>query len=165
MGFQLGKNAKLYRQTTGTRASWGTQNSTTKLYEATSAPSNLDEVTNVRDLKFPLKKALADVSIRGSEFRLQAGTLKEVEVTFGMVYDSADADMVALMTAYLSGANIALAILDGDKTTVGTIGMWADFQVTSFEKTEDLEGAQMVDVTVIPGYSAVVPEMVKLTAA
>jgi len=151
MAFKLGFNAKLYRQTSGTRAAW----------PGTGAAPNLDEVPNVRDLKLSEDTAVADVSTRGGGgYTQEVAALKHVGATWQMVYDPSDADFTAIQTAYRTNAVIALAILDGTAATVGTQGMWFDAMITKFEMTQELTNAIVVDVEVVNAYSAVAPAWV-----
>lgn len=159
MSILLGKNAKLYRLTTGSRASWGSANS--EGFAEAAAPSNLSEVTNIRDLSMPWTKQLADVSTRGSGgWTQQVGTMKNGEVTFQMMYDRADTHFMAFWSAFMADTTVACAVLDGDKATAGVAGMWADFIVSQFGKTENLTEGQMVDVTLVPTPSTVAPQIV-----
>jgi hypothetical protein len=164
MSVLLGKNAKLYRLTTGSRASWGSTNS--EGFTSGAAPSNLSEVGNVRDLDMPMTKTLADITTRANNgWIAQVGTLKNGDVTFQMMYDSTDTHFVALWAAFINDSTVALAVLDGDKATTGTRGFWADFIVSTFGKTENLVEGQMVDVTLTPGPSSVAPQIVVVTGA
>lgn len=157
MGFALGLDAKIYRLTTGSRAAW----------PATEAPANLSEITNVRDVTVNMTKAEADATTRGSGgWKQTVATLKDASIEFEMVWDTADTHFTAIQESFTSqNSPIALAILDGVSTTADTQGLWADFMVTGFEKTEPLEGVQMVKVTVKPTYSAVAPEWVTVVDA
>lgn len=155
MGTLLGLDAKLYRLSTGTRAAW----------PGTGSPSNLDEIPNVRDLTLNLSRAEADVTTRGSNgWRVTVGALKDASLEFEMVWDPADTDFVAIRDAFMNGTTIALAALDQAKATTGAQGLWADWRVTGFSKTEPLEDAQKVSVTIKPSYSAVPPEWVTVAA-
>lgn len=160
MGATLGLNARLYRQTTGTRATWGTA---TAGIHIGGAPSNLDAVDSVKNVSYNLTKGRADVSTRGNlGWVAKLGALKDGSFTIEAVWDTADADLVALVSAWVTNANVALALLDGDKATAGTMGIWADFQVMDLNKGEQLVEGQMMTITVEPGYSAVPPEVVKV---
>src|SRR4051812_27026069 len=111
MSASLGLSAKMYRLSTGTRATWGAVNSTTGIHEGVAAPSSLDEVTNVKDLSLNLEKSEADVSTRGNNgWRARLAALKDGGVEFGMIWDPSDTDCVAFLTAWLKGTNIACAI-------------------------------------------------------
>lgn len=151
MAFKIGLDCKAYRLTTGTRAAW----------PGTGSPSNLDEIPNIRDVTLSISKTTADVTTRGGNgWRLSVAALKEGNIDFEMVYDTADTDFTALQAAFLNNTVIAMAFLDGPAATVGTQGFWADFMVSSFEVTQPLEGAAIVRVSVVPTYSGVAPSWV-----
>lgn len=138
MAVVLGMNCKLYRQTSGTRAAW----------PASGAAPNLDLVGNVRDANLNLEKAEADTTTRGNNgWRSTVGTLKDGTVEFEMVWDNADADFTAFKNAYFDDTTIAVAVLDGLSTTAGSQGLWADFNVTNFTRSEALEDAVKASVS------------------
>jgi hypothetical protein len=70
-----------------------------------------------------------------------------------MVWNSDDAGFAAIKNAYLNGTAIALAILDGADGE----GLDADFAITSFSRSENLEDAMTVSVTAKPTYSTRAP--------
>jgi hypothetical protein len=74
-----------------------------------------------------------------------------------MVYDTSDAGLLLIQKSFFTNANLPLAVLDGAKATTGTRGIWADFMVTKFEKSENLAEAQMVSGLAQAGYSSVGP--------
>lgn len=138
MAVTRGKDFKLYRNTV----------------ESYVTPT-WEEVTNVRDLTRSLEKSLADASIRGTSFRLQVGTLKDLSVEFQMVYDPADTAYEAFEEAFFDDLDIELLILDGPIGTAGSKGIRFEAQVSNFTVNEALEDVGLTDVTVVPGY---VPE-------
>lgn len=162
MGAKLGLNAKVYRQTTGTRVSAG---SATAGVVTAAAPASLDEVTCVQNVTWSIQLGSADVSTRGQNgWGADLATLKRGEFNIECVYDPADADMIAMMGAFLTGAQMAFYIASGGSTTSGTQGLWADFQVFTAAKTENLEEGQMITFTLKPtGLSDVAPEWLKIT--
>ncbi len=111
-------------------------------------------VDNVRDLTRNLEKALADASIRGSTFRQQVGTLKDLSLDFQMVYDPSDTDLVAYENAFYDDSNIETLILDGPIGTAGSKGIRFMAQITKFTVNEALEDVGLVDVTVTVGYDS-----------
>ncbi len=160
MGFLLGMNAKAYYGTV--RATWGSLGSDGFSHEGAAA-GGLTELTNVRDLSLNVSTGEADVTTRGSAgWKLTAATLKDAEINFDMVYDTADAGFNKVQSAFFTNALLPMAILSGSKSVTNTAGLWMDAMVTKFEKSENLEDAQKVAVTVKPGYSAVAPEWVKV---
>lgn len=165
MGAKLGAAAKLYRLSTGTRATWNATLDADGFSHVGAAPAGLDEVPNCKDVTIPLEDDKADASTRGNNgFKAYLQGLTDAAITISMIYDPADPDLQAFLKAKMTKTPIPLAILDGDKATLGTQGLWADFAVFKFEKQEPLEGAQMVNVEIAPAYSAVGPEWVKVGA-
>lgn len=162
MGAKLGLAAKLYRLTTGTRASWGTADANG--FAAAPAPANLDEITNVQDLNWSASDNEANVSTRGNNgFEATLPALTSLELTFNMVYDSADVDFLALMKAKIGKTSIACAAIDGDKAAVDNLGIWADWHVFTVQKAEELQEGQKVDFTLKPALTSVAPQYIKIT--
>lgn len=161
MGALLGKEAKFYTATT--RATWGAVGSDGYTHEG-AAPSGLTEVKDIRDLSFPISTGEADVSTRGSDWEQTLATMKKASIDFEMVYDTSDAGLIKIQSCFFTKANLPVAVLDGDKATVGTRGFWLDAMVTKFEVQQPLEGGQMVQISLKPGYSSVPPEPVKVTS-
>lgn len=146
---KLGLECKLYRQTSGSRAAW----------PATGNPSNLSEITNVKDVTLTLDAGEADISTRNNNgFKATIGTLKDGAIEFDMVWDGSDTHFTALRTAFFANTSVALACLDAAFTVAGAQGLWADFRVIGFKREEPLEGAVMAKITVKPTYSAVPAE-------
>ena len=134
MAIKLGMNAKLYYGTAGSLAT--------------------TEMTNVQDVTLNLETGEADVTTRGnSGWRATAATLKTGSVEFKMIWDTGDAGFTAIKTAYFNATAIALAVLDA----TGGEGLDADFTVTNFSRSEPLEEAITVSVTVKPTYSTRAP--------
>lgn len=126
----LGLDAKIYRNT------------------GTVAVPIFNLIENVKDVTLSLEKALADVTTRAAVgFRQEIGTLKEVEVTFQMVWDGTDDDFTAIKDAFFDGTQIHFAVMDGDVATSGKQGLQAFFIVSAFTRNEPLEDAITVDVT------------------
>ena len=67
-----------------------------------------------------------------------------------MVWDPSDAGFAAIRDAWLNNAEIALMSLDGDQNTGGSQGLVSNFMVTNFSRSEPLEEAITVSVTVKP---------------
>jgi hypothetical protein len=161
MSTRISIDAKLYYLTTGTRATWNATVSGGVHVGAT--PSNLTEITRVKDVSYTPSKEKADVSRRGNGgWKSFRGTLKDIELTVTMPLDPTDTAYKALLGSYLSNTVIALAVLSGSKATAGEEGVWADFEVFSVEKSEQLAEGQMVTFTIGLGDSAVAPEWVRV---
>jgi len=106
------------------------------------------EATNVRSVNLNLSRATADATTRAnSGWRANVGTLREMEASFEMVYKDDDAFLTAVKNAYINGTEIAMMFLTGSESTAGEQGPAANFTVTDFSRTEDLEGVIMHSVT------------------
>jgi hypothetical protein len=161
MATKTSVNAKAYHSTI-TRATWG---AATAGVHGGAAPNNLTEMTTVKDASFKIDVETADVSVRGGGgFKAYLATLVDIEATLTIPYDPTDASFIALMGAQLQKIAIPIALLDGDKATVNTQGVWADWLVTAANKTEELSGAQMFEFTLKPIQSTVPPEWVQVTS-
>ncbi len=161
MGVRIGLEAKAYRLSTGTRASWGTADANG--FNTGAAPANLDELGNIGDVGYTLNKGAADVSVRANNgWAADRATLKRGSFDLTFKHDPQDADYIAFMKSFINNTSIALAILDGSSAVAGTTGVWADFEVFDAAKAEPLEDAQTMRFTVRPTLTAVAPEIVKV---
>jgi len=145
MGVKLGMQAKLFRNT-GTYAApvWAVMD-------------------NVKDLTLNLEKGEADVTTRGNQgWRAILGTLKEGTVEFEMVWDTEDEGFGAIQQAYFGDDTIEVAVMDGDITASGSQGLRATMSVTKFSRSEPLEEALTVSVTLKPAYSVNPPEWMEM---
>jgi len=137
MAIKLGMKGKLYYGPAGSRAT--------------------SELRNAKDVTLNLEKGEADVTTRGNEgWRATVGTLKEGSVEFEMLWDTADPGFNAIQQAYFNDTPLAFAILDGENGH----GLDADFAVMNFSRTEALEEAMAVSVTIKPTYSTRAPAWV-----
>jgi hypothetical protein len=141
MSVRRGKDFKLYRNTDDP-------------YDNTPTWSL---VPNIKDLTRGLDKALADASTRGSTFRQQVGTLKDLTIDFEMVYDPSDTDYDAFEDAYFNDTDVEILILDGLITTAGSKGIRFMSQVSKFGVDEKLEDVGRTPVTLVPSYAPTNP--------
>lgn len=141
MSFKLGLDAKMYRD---------------------SGTAYL-EVENIKNLTLNLEKGEADVSTRGNNgWKATIAALKDATVDFEMVYDLADVDMIAIKDAFLNNTAVTFLILDGaiDVAAAGSQGLKATFMITKFQRSEQLEEALGVSVSMKPTYAATAPSWV-----
>ena len=137
MPAKLGLECRLYRNT------------------GTYATPTWNEIPNVKDLTLGVEKGEADVTTRGTGgWRATRGTLKDGNIEFQMVADSADDDFTAIQTAFFGNTTIQFAAMDGSITTTGNTGLRAEMDVLKFSRNEELENAVMFDVSLRPTYSA-----------
>jgi hypothetical protein len=139
--FVLGMDGKLYYNTSGVAGS-----------------GSWVELDNAKNVTSNLESAEADVTTRNNNgWRASTATLKDASVEFEMVWDPSDAGFTAIKNAYLNGTTIGIMALDGSSATSGSQGPKFDGRVMSFSRSEDLEEAMMVSVTIKPTYSATAP--------
>ena len=137
MAYKLGMDCKLYYDST----------------PLAGAPSTgtWTEMSNTKDVTLNLETGEADITTRAnSGWRATAATLKDGSIEFEMLWDPNDAGFAALQTAWANSAEIALAAMDGDIITSGSQGLASNFTVTNFSRSEPLEEAVTVSVTVKP---------------
>ncbi len=145
MSFKLGLDAKLYRNT------------------GDYATPTWVELTNVRDLTLSLEKGEADVTTRANnKWRATVGTLKEGSIEFEMVWDPQDAGFTVIRSAWFNDTSIEFAVMDGNIATAGSQGLRATMQVLSFSRSEPLEEAMTVSVTIKPTYAEHAPEWMEV---
>lgn len=165
----LGRNCKAYYLSTGTRATWGTQNSTTGRHEATTAPTNLTEITSVKEINLPGERNAAAQSDRGADVNTEDTGAWSGRLSMKLNHRKTDAARVALNAAFILNTPIPLAILNGASNVVGTTGLWAEFKVTKFVENQPETEHTNYDLELClydgPDGGEVAPEWVELTKA
>jgi hypothetical protein len=127
------------------------------LYFGTAGATANTIVDNIRDVTLDLSVAEADVTTRGNNgWRATVGTLKEGSVEFEMIWDTQDAFFTAVKNAWFNSGSIAALVLDAAKAEGGQ-GLDADFAVINFQRSEPLEDAVKVSVSLKPTYSTRAP--------
>ncbi len=115
------------------------------------------ELANVKDVTLSLETGEADITTRANAgWRATVGTLKEASVEFEMVWDTADAGFTAIKDAFFNNAVIGLQVLDGP---LGE-GLEADFSITNFSRSEQLEEALTVSITAKVTYDGTAPSWI-----
>jgi len=106
-------------------------------------------INNMRDLRLPVSVGEAEMNTRGGNSGWEAivPTLLKGEITFEMLWDTADAAFTKLQTAFLAKAELAFAAMDGPIATKGSQGLAGNFYVTNFERNEPLQEGVKVSVT------------------
>ena len=106
-------------------------------------------------------RATADVSTRGGgSYRQKVGTLKEGSVSFDMYYDDTSVALFNVLDkAYRDNTNVIFWFANGDKNETTSRGFCANFNVTDFSESQELENAVTFSVTLdidgsvpTPGY-------------
>ena len=109
------------------------------------------ELDNVTDVTLNLETGEADITTRANNgWRATASSLKDGSIEFEMVYKPGDAGFDAIEAAWSASGEIAIAAMDGPIATVGSKGLTGNFTVTNFTRTEPLEEAMKVAVTLKP---------------
>jgi len=109
------------------------------------------EYGNARDVTINLETATADVTTRANNgWRQTVGTLKDGTIEFEALWQTGDALFELIKDAFLQNTEIGVMALDGARTVDGSQGIAGNFSVTSFVKSEALEEAQSVSVTLSP---------------
>lgn len=156
----IGANAKSYRLTTGSRASWGAAD--TNGFASGAAPGSLSEITTI----------LGDITVNNPNSNVQLGLrggggwwqndygLDDMSVDMTLKYTDTDAHYLALMSARINKTTVAIAFLSGSSSTSGAKGFWADWKVEDVKKAEPINGEQAVTFTLKPGVSSIAPQWV-----
>ena len=111
------------------------------------------EMKNVKDVEMNLTTGEADITTREANgWRAYAATLKEASLTFQMNYESDDADLKAIQTAFMNNSAIAFLVGDDEGN-----GLDAEFVITEFNIPQPLEEAVTVSVTARPTLSTRAP--------
>lgn len=115
------------------------------------------ERTNVQDVSIGLTKDAADMSTRGaSGWAQERATLRHMEITLKILYDTSDGLYTALYNSFMSNTLfVDLAFVDGDITTGK--GWRATYDVFDFKEAEPLKEGKTVEVTLkpAPGFTPV----------
>ncbi|MEX2388777.1 MAG: phage tail tube protein [Phycisphaeraceae bacterium] len=139
MSFKLGMHAVLYLGA--------------ELLDDTTAPADVtwSEQDNVRDVTLSLETGEADVTTRGNQgWRATAATLKDGSIEFEMIWKPGDSGFEQIKDAWLASDELSAAVMDGDITTADNQGLVSNFTVTNFSRSEPLEEAITVSVTLKP---------------
>lgn len=123
------------------------------------------ELKQVKNVNLGLQKGEADVSTRANGgWKASKGALKEATIEFEMPWDTEADGFEELRASYLTGSAVGLAVMDGDITTAGSEGLWADCEVLDFSRDEPLEDAMSVKVTAKPTSSTNPPQWKTIAA-
>ena len=115
-----------------------------KLYVGVAGTKATTEMQDVKNVTLNLEKGEADVTTRGNNgWRKYVGTLKEASLEFDLLYNNAqNSEYKQLLNAYLNGTTLSLFVGES-----ASDGLDADWTITGFNKTQDLEDASAVSVT------------------
>ena len=132
-----------------------------KIYRnvGTWAAPSWNEIPLVGDVSIPMSRNAADMSNRGGgEFKTYLMGQIDAGLNVKVIWDQADADVQALLDAFIANTSIELAIMDGAIATAGSEGLHADFVVQEFPRAEALDEGMTVEAVLKPAQSANDPE-------
>lgn len=157
-----GNKCKAYYLSTGTRATWGTQDETSGRNQGV-APVGLALIESVKDVTLPGERKTGTSSDRGTTFETGDTGAQTGNVTLNLNHRKTDAARAAIEAAFILNEPISMAFLDAASDVVGAKGLWAEFKVAKCQRSEPEEGAVTYAVELIPYDQATVnPEWVEV---
>ena len=121
--------------------------------------------TNVRDVTLNMDSGEADTSTRDSDWKTVAATLKVLELSFEMLYDTDDTAWQAFLAAYMARTTpFGFALMDQVIATVGAEGLQADFTILGFDTPQPLEESSKTTVRAKPCRSTTDPAWTVISA-
>ena len=125
-----------------------------KIYMREIGSSVWAELGNAKSVTLNLEKGEADVTTRNNNgWRATIGTLKDGSVEFQMVWDTEDTLFQQISDAYFADESLEFAVMSGEITNAQAQGLKAQMSILNFSRSEELEEALMVDVSIKPTYS------------
>lgn len=129
-----GRKGKLYRNT------------------GTNAVPVLVEITEARDVDFPMASDKIDDSDRGSDFKKYTDGQIDLAINAKLTYRNGNANCTALRNAVLAGTVIEFFALDGSSAVTGSAGVRFFGKVFSNNMQQPLSDGQTVDIEIAPAY-------------
>ena len=117
-----------------------------KLYRGAAGATAATEVKTCIDVSLKVKKGEVKISSRASRWALVKGALKEAEFDVSFASDANDADLHALITAFISDTPLAFKIAD----RASGEGMDADFEIMEMDDDQKLEEGVGYKFTIKP---------------
>ena len=111
---------------------------------------NWSDCNKVAEAELNISWNEGDASARESRVMMTEPTLATLEITGRIRVDPDDGNYTALRDAFKSNTVLDLLALDGDKDTVGSEGVRADFKVFNFSRSEPLDGVTFRTFTLKP---------------
>jgi hypothetical protein len=108
------------------------------------------DLTIVRNVSVAREMKEVDVTTRASLYELTDMRLTNAVIQLELPLDPLDAGYQALETAYVNKASVSLAVLSGAITAYGSRGPVGTFNITAFDREENLDGAIMMKATAKP---------------
>lgn len=112
-----------------------------------------DLIPNIKDLTLTTSRKEGDASRRASSVEQMVATLFSPSISWAMVNDPTDADLLVLWTAYDAGTLVEFAFADGPIATNGTRYIRYECQIFDMSEDQPLGDVALVNVTVKPTYT------------
>jgi hypothetical protein len=106
----------------------------------------------VRDATLNLKKDTADASSRRSKWKLIRSAMRDGSIEIEMLWDRADPDFAALLTAWLNDTQVDCVFLDDPVATTGAQGPRAWYEVVDLTRSEPLNDTVKAKITLHTAY-------------
>lgn len=107
-------------------------------------------IEHVKDVTLGLEKGETDLSDRANDgWESIRGTIKRGSIDISMTWDDTDTDLDAFRDGFLNDTDVAVALLSDSLANDGQ-GLFSNFQVLKFERTESLEEGVMANITIKP---------------
>ena len=115
-------------------------------------PTTYSELKNVKDVSINLSRDRADVTTRAAQgYKVEVATLASLSIEFESIWDSEDAALGIVKSAYFDNSVIWVKALDSGNGS----GVKFPASVADFSLNQPLAEAQTVRVTLVPTYHTV----------
>lgn len=109
------------------------------------------EIKNAKDVSLPDSTEAIDVSARYSKAKKYIAGMSDGSIEFGYQYiKGADPVFALLQSHYASRAPLEFAAADGDIAASGSVYSRDWYVITKFERSEELNGSLVYNITVQP---------------
>jgi hypothetical protein len=116
------------------------------------------ERKNVMDVKLPIDADEAEATTRGMNgWKALEPAILAAGVEFSSIWDTTDALVSALITAFFAKTSLDFAVLDGPSSGSGSQGLRAVMKVFKFERGEPIDGVATIDFGIKPNYNPTNP--------
>ena len=116
-------------------------------------------VANLMDITLGMTLQEYEMAIRGLQFGVYLPTVFQLEVTGGLVYNTGDASVAAILTSFWGRSAIDLAFTDVAIATSGAEGVRAPWQVFGCTRNELVREALRYDLTLKPRFTGSATEV------
>jgi len=116
--------------------------------DGVSGVAGYNQLTLIGSARLNAQRTATNVPRRGTEHKTFMTGQVDVEVTFAMTWDDADAQVALIEAAEWANTHLGIKFLDDASGT----GYTADMLVSGYEHGQDEDGVQIVNVTLKPTY-------------